>query len=47
MYQYVLFDLDTLTDPAAGIISSLRHALQKMGVDEEDEEKYRLLLVRL
>ena len=45
MYQYVLFDLDgTLTDPAAGIISSLRHALQKMGVDEEDEEKYRLFI---
>ncbi|HZK24575.1 MAG TPA: HAD hydrolase-like protein [Oscillospiraceae bacterium] len=45
MYKHILFDLDgTLTDPAAGIISSLRHALAQMGVDEEDEEKFRLFI---
>ncbi|NLZ93835.1 MAG: HAD hydrolase-like protein [Firmicutes bacterium] len=45
MYKHILFDLDgTLTDPAAGIIASLRHALTQMGVQEEDEEKYRLFI---
>ncbi|MCR3921561.1 MAG: HAD hydrolase-like protein [Firmicutes bacterium] len=42
MYKHILFDLDgTLTDPAAGIIKSLRFALAKMGVQEVDEDKYR------
>ncbi|NLZ39115.1 MAG: HAD family hydrolase [Firmicutes bacterium] len=45
MYKHILFDLDgTLTDPAAGIIASLRYALTQMGVQEEDEEKYRLFI---
>jgi len=38
-YQYILFDLDgTLTDPALGITSGIRYALEKSGVIEKKYE---------
>lgn len=38
--KHVLFDLDgTLTDSSPGIVNSIRHALHKMGVQENDEKK--------
>lgn len=38
MYTHILFDLDgTLTDPAPGILRSLRYALEKLGIAEEDD----------
>jgi phosphoglycolate phosphatase len=40
MYRHILFDLDgTLTDPAPGIIRSLRYALGKMGVEENTDDQ--------
>lgn len=45
MYSHILFDLDgTLTDPAEGIIGSLRYGLQQMGMDEADEERLRAFI---
>lgn len=39
MYEIVLFDLDgTLTDPKVGITRSVQHALNKMGIQEEDPD---------
>lgn len=39
MYQHILFDLDgTLTDPAAGILRSLRYALGKMGLADPGDD---------
>ncbi len=39
-YQYLLFDLDgTLTDSQEGIINSIRYALGKLGITENDEDK--------
>ncbi|MBS4786030.1 MAG: HAD-IA family hydrolase [Clostridiales bacterium] len=36
-YQYILFDLDgTITDPAEGITTCVRHALHCQGVEEEN-----------
>ena len=36
----VLFDLDgTLTDSSPGIVNSIRFALNKMGIEEDDEKK--------
>lgn len=38
-YQYILLDLDgTLTDPALGITSGIRYALEKSGVQETKYE---------
>lgn len=40
MRKYLLFDLDgTLTDSAEGIINSVRYALDKFGIAENDEKK--------
>ncbi len=40
MFQYVLFDLDgTLTDPKEGITKSVQHALNALGVEEENLDK--------
>lgn len=40
MRKYLLFDLDgTLTDSAEGIINSVRYALDKFGISENDEKK--------
>lgn len=39
MYKFILFDLDgTLTDPAEGILTSVRYALQKEGLDPRPNE---------
>ncbi|OEH91953.1 HAD family hydrolase [Bacillus solimangrovi] len=39
-YHNILFDLDgTISDPKEGIINSLQHALQKMGIEEVTEAK--------
>ena len=44
-YSTVLFDLDgTLTDPAAGIIGSLVHALEAVGHNVTDREQMRALI---
>ena len=41
-YQYILFDLDgTLTDSADGIINSVLHALEKVGIEEDDRTKLK------
>jgi phosphoglycolate phosphatase len=38
VYTHILFDLDgTLTDPATGVLNSLRYALQQFGFEEEDD----------
>ena len=38
--KHVLFDLDgTLTNSSPGIINSIKYALNKMGIDENDEKK--------
>ncbi len=43
--RYVLFDLDgTLTDSAPGILSSLRYALEKGGVEVEEGKDLRVFL---
>ena len=43
--KHVLFDLDgTLTDSSPGIVNSIRHALHKMGVQENDKKKGTALL---
>lgn len=40
MYRYILFDLDgTLTDPKLGITSCVQYALDKMGIEEPDQDK--------
>lgn len=45
MFDHILFDLDgTLTDPAEGILRSLRHALGKFDILEEDDEKLRICI---
>lgn len=39
MYQYYLFDLDgTLTDSGRGITNSIKYALKKMGIEEQNME---------
>ena len=39
MLNYILFDLDgTLTDSGRGIVNSLKYALNKMGINETNEE---------
>ncbi len=39
MKKYILFDLDgTLTDPAEGIIKSIKYSLEKLDVKQYDEE---------
>ena len=39
-YSTIIFDLDgTITDPAKGIINSVRYALKKFGIDEQDNQK--------
>ena len=36
-WKRILFDLDgTLTDPATGIVNSILHALNRMGIPESD-----------
>jgi phosphoglycolate phosphatase len=38
-YDYIFFDLDgTLTDPKEGIINSYIHAVNKLGLTEDDKE---------
>ena len=40
MYRYILFDLDgTLTDPKLGITGCVQYALEKMGIEEPDQDK--------
>lgn len=40
--HYILFDLDgTITNSSEGIINSIRFALNKMGLQENDKEKLR------
>ncbi len=42
MYETILFDLDgTLTDPATGITRSIRYALARFGIIEDDSEKLK------
>ncbi|MFT6746805.1 MAG: phosphoglycolate phosphatase [Glaciecola sp.] len=42
MSKHILFDLDgTLTDSSSGIINSIQFALNKMGVQEDDQKKLR------
>ncbi len=42
MYDIILFDLDgTLSDSGPGIMRSVRYALAKFGITEENEEKLR------
>jgi phosphoglycolate phosphatase len=44
-YTNLLFDLDgTLTDPCLGITNSIRYALCKFGISEEDEERLKLFI---
>ena len=41
-YSIIIFDLDgTLTDPAKGIVNSVRYALKKFGIDEPDVSKLK------
>lgn len=41
-YQYYLFDLDgTLTDSGLGITNSVKYALKKYGIEEDDMDKLR------
>lgn len=45
MYKYILFDLDgTLTDSQDGIINSIRYALSKYDITENDENKLKKFL---
>lgn len=45
MYEYVFFDLDgTLTDPKEGITKSVAYALNKCGVEVEDEEQLTIFI---
>lgn len=38
MKKYILFDLDgTLTDPAEGIIKSIKYSLEKLEFNDYDE----------
>lgn len=38
-FDYIFFDLDgTLTDPKVGIINSFMHAVNKLGLTEDDKE---------
>lgn len=40
-YKIILFDLDgTLSDPKVGITKSVQYALQKMGIDEPNIDKF-------
>jgi phosphoglycolate phosphatase len=44
-YTNVLFDLDgTLTDPCLGISNSVKYALNKFDITEEDDEKLKLFI---
>jgi len=44
-YKNILFDLDgTLTDPYPGMAKSLRYALAKFGITEDDTDKIRRLI---
>lgn len=41
-FDAVIFDLDgTLTDSAPGIVGSLRHAMDELGLEHPDEETFR------
>ncbi len=43
--MYFLFDLDgTLTEPAVGITNSIKYALDKFGIQENDMDKLRLCI---
>ncbi|MGW5266890.1 HAD hydrolase-like protein [Microbispora sp. NPDC004025] len=45
MTRYCLFDLDgTLTDPEAGIVASMRHALSAAGVAEVEHARLRAMI---
>lgn len=42
MYKYILFDLDgTISDSGPGITKSVQHALNKMGIEENDLESLK------
>ena len=42
MKKYILFDLDgTLTDPAEGIVKSIKHSLEKLEIKDYDERRLR------
>jgi phosphoglycolate phosphatase len=44
-YKNILFDLDgTLTDPYLGITNSVKYALKKFSITENDEEKLKLFI---
>ena len=41
-YSVIIFDLDgTITDPAEGIVNSVRYALKKFDIEELDSEKLK------
>ena len=41
-FNYIFFDLDgTLTDSGIGIISSVKYALKKYGIEEENSDKLK------
>lgn len=43
--MYLLFDLDgTLTEPESGITNSIKYALRKFGIEENDRQKLRLCI---
>lgn len=43
--EYILFDLDgTLTDSAEGIINSLNHALNKLGIESKSKEELSVFI---
>lgn len=45
MFDHILFDLDgTLTDPAEGILNSLRYALAKYNIEENDEDRLKAFI---
>ena len=44
-YKVILFDLDgTLTDPKIGITKSIKYALSKFGIKENDPDKLELFI---
>lgn len=45
MFSHILFDLDgTLTDPAEGILNSLRYALSKYNIEENDQDRLKAFI---
>lgn len=45
MYQTILFDLDgTLTDSGQGILNSVVHALNQIGVEEPNPDNLKLFI---